>query len=189
MKVVLASGSPRRKELLEMLGLEFDICPARGEEKAEPGLAPGELVKALSLAKAKEVASAYPGDTVVIAADTIVWAEGEVLGKPSDKADALRMLNMLSGKAHSVFTGICVIRGDTVLAEAEETEVHFRKLDEAEIEAYVETGEPMDKAGAYGIQGKASVLIEGIKGDYFNVMGLPLCRLGEILKTIGVQLL
>lgn len=189
MKVVLASGSPRRKELLEMLGLEFEICPAKGEERVEPELSPEEIVKSLSRAKAREVAAAYPRGTAVIAADTIVWAEGEVLGKPVDRADAVRMLKMLSGRSHSVFTGVCVICDDVTVSCAEETEVCFRSLSDREIEAYVETGEPMDKAGAYGIQGKASVLIEGIKGDYFNVMGLPLCRLGEILKTIGVRLL
>jgi len=189
MNIVLASGSPRRRELLTMLGLKFDICPARGEEAAAEGLSPEETVKAISLAKAKEVAEKYPADILIIAADTIVWAQGEILGKPKDKADAERMLYLLSGKSHSVFTGLCVICGDKVISAAEETEVRFRSLSEDEIKAYIETGEPMDKAGAYGIQGKASVLIEGIKGDYFNVMGLPLCRLGEILKTIGVRLL
>lgn len=189
MKLVLASGSPRRKELLEMLGLEFEICPAKGEEKTEEGLSPREIVTALASAKAKEVSAKYPEDTAVIAADTIVWAEEQVLGKPRNEADAVRMLELLSGKAHSVFTGICVAFGGEILSCAEETEVCFRKLGRDEIEAYVSTGEPMDKAGAYGIQGKASVFIEGIKGDYYNVMGLPLCRLGEILKSIGVRLL
>ena len=189
MKIVLASGSPRRKELLEMMSLEFEICPAKGEEKLEKNLSPKETVRSLAKAKAKEVAAEYPAGTAIIAADTIVWAEGEILGKPKDRADAVRMLEMLSGKSHSVFTGICVICDDVTVLGVEETEVRFRRLSRSEIEAYVETGEPMDKAGAYGIQGKASVFIEGIKGDYFNVMGLPLCRLGEILKTIGVRLL
>ncbi len=189
MKIVLASGSPRRKELLEMMGLEFEICPAKSEESVEPGLSAEETVMSLARAKAREVAAAFPAGTAVIAADTIVWAEGKILGKPKDRNDAVQMLEMLSGRTHSVFTGICVICDDVTVVGAEETEVCFRRLSRREIETYVETGEPMDKAGAYGIQGKASVFVEGIKGDYFNVMGLPLCRLGEILKTIGVHLL
>lgn len=171
-----------------MLGFEFTVCPAKGEEKADAGLPPQELVCAISSAKAEEVAAKYP-DSLVIAADTIVWADGEVLGKPKTEADAVRMLRMLSGRSHKVFTGLCVMGDGKKLSEAEETEVCFRTLSEEEINAYVATGEPMDKAGAYGIQGKASVFVEGIKGDYYNVMGLPLCRLGEILKSIGVRLL
>ena len=188
MKVILASGSPRRKELLEMLGLEFEIHPAKGEEKADAGMSPEKLVCALAGAKAAEVAVEYP-DALIIAADTIVWAENEVLGKPKNEADAVRMLKLLSGRSHKVYTGLAVSRGDKTELAAEETEVIFRVLDEDEINAYVATGEPLDKAGAYGIQGKASVFVEGIKGDYYNVMGLPLCRLGEILRSIGVRLL
>lgn len=189
MKIVLASGSPRRRELLETLGLEFEICPAKGEEKAEAGLPPEKLVCALAGAKAAEVAEKYSDDAVIIAADTIVWAEGEVLGKPKDEADAARMLKMLSGRSHKVFTGMAVGCGRPFAYAAEETEVFFRELSDDEISAYISTGEPMDKAGAYGIQGMASLFVEGIKGDYYNVMGLPLCRLGEILKSIGVRLL
>lgn len=189
MRIVLASGSPRRKELLEMLGLEFEICPARGEESVQEGLSPEETVISLASEKAREVSARFPGDTVVIAADTVVCAEGELLGKPRDRADAVRMLKLLSGRSHYVYTGVCVMCGGVSLAEAEATEVRFRAVSDEEINAYADTGEPMDKAGAYGIQGKASVLIEGINGDYYNVMGLPLCRLGGILKTIGVHLL
>ena len=189
MRTVLASGSPRRRELLAMLGFEFEICPAKGEEKAGEKTDPAEIVKCLAEAKAAEVAEKYPRNTVIIAADTIVWAEGKVLGKPADEADAARMLRLLSGKSHSVFTGLCVMReGEAVLA-AEETEVCFCELSDEEIAAYVKTGEPLDKAGAYGIQGKASVFVEGIKGDYYNVMGLPLCRLDGMLKNVGVRLL
>lgn len=189
MKIVLASGSPRRRELLNTIGLEdFDICPAIGEEKADASLPPGGLVKALSLAKAREVFEAHR-DCTVIAADTIVWADGRVFGKPHSEEDAFNMLRTLSGTSHEVYTGVSVIKGDTVLSEAECTEVFFRELSDDEIREYIATGEPMDKAGAYGIQGRASLLVEKINGDYFNVVGLPLCRLGQMLRKIGVQLL
>ena len=185
MKVILASGSPRRKELLEMLRVKnLMIIPARGEEKAHPELSPDALVKELSRCKAAEVAAQYAAaDDTVIGADTIVVLDGQVLGKPRDTADAKRMLSALSGRAHTVYTGVTVIRGETVLSHAERTEVHFRPLTEAEIDAYIATGEPMDKAGAYGIQGRAAVFVEGICGDYYNVMGLPLCRLNEMIKA------
>ena len=190
MKIVLASGSPRRRELLSVVGVkDFEVCPAEGEEKTEAGLAPSEIVKSLSAAKAREVAAKYGDDAVVIAADTIVWADGRVLGKPHDKAEAFSMLKALSGKTHEVYTGITLIRGDELLSQAERTSVEFRELDDAEINAYIATGEPVDKAGAYGIQGKASLMVSKINGDYFNVVGLPLCRLGQMLKTIGVRLL
>lgn len=190
MSIVLASASPRRRELLEMLGVcDFKICPAAGEEKIKDGLSPEEIVCSLSKAKAEEVRAKCGGDDVIIAADTIVWHEGRVFGKPKTEREAKLMLGELSGKTHEVFTGITVIKGEKIISEAECTKVHFRQLDEAEIEAYVLSGEPMDKAGAYGIQGKASLFAEGIEGDFFNVMGLPLCRLGKMLKTIGVRLL
>ena len=189
MKLVLASGSPRRKELLEMLGLEFEICPAKGEEKTEEGLSPREIVTALASAKAKEVAAKYPEDTAVIAADTIVWADEQMLGKPRNEADAVRMLELLSGKTHSVFTGICVAFGGEMLTCAEETGVCFRKLGRDEIEAYVSTGEPMDKAGAYGIQGLAGIFVRELRGDYFNVVGLPICALTELLRSFGLRIL
>jgi len=189
MKIVLASGSPRRRELLGALGLEFTVHPARGEESFAEGLSPEETVGCLSRAKAEEVAAQYPRDTLVIAADTIVWHEGRVFGKPSDKAEAFSMLRALSGDTHRVYTGITLIANGNVLCEAECTEVRFRELSDREIEAYIATGEPMDKAGAYGIQGKASLFVEGIVGDYFNVMGLPICRLGKMLNKLGVSLL
>ena len=169
-----------------MLGLAFEIRPARGEEQAEPGLAPDELVKALSRHKAEEVASA---GAIVIGADTVVVLDGAVLGKPKDAEDAKRMLRALSGRRHAVYTGVTVLRGGTVLSRAERTEVRFRPLDEAEIERYVATGEPLDKAGAYGAQGFASLFVERIEGDFFNVMGLPLCLLGKMLKELDVELL
>jgi len=190
MNIILASGSPRRRELLEMLGLEnFIIQPARGEENAEPSLSPDELVCSLSRAKALEVAALHGSGDIVIAADTIVWHEGRVFGKPKNAEDAKNMLVSLSGRTHEVYTGVTVIQNGVIDTQAECTRVHFRELSDAEIDAYIKTGEPMDKAGAYGAQGKASVFVEGISGDFFNVMGLPLCRLNKMLSERGVSLL
>lgn len=190
MSIVLASGSPRRKELLQMLGVsDMIICPAVGEENADDKLSPEETVCALSRAKAEEVGAKFSPDDVIIAADTIVWCDGKIFGKPHSERQAEDMLAALSGKTHEVYTGVTVIKGEKTISEAECTRVRFRPLDKAEIAAYIASGEPMDKAGAYGIQGKASLFAEGIEGDYFNVMGLPLCRLGQMLKTIGVRLL
>ena len=191
MKIILASASPRRRELLEMLRVtDLEIIPARGEEQPHPELAPDALVRELSRCKAAEVAErcAAPED-LVIGADTIVVLDGRVLGKPRDAAEARRMLSALSGRAHTVFTGVTVMRGGAVLSHAERTEVHFRPLSEAEIEAYIATGEPMDKAGAYGAQGYASLFVERLEGDFFNVMGLPLCALGKLLKRLDVSLI
>lgn len=188
MKIVLASASPRRRALLEMLGLAFETCPARGEEKAGPGLSPSGIVKSLALAKAGEVFEKRP-ESLVLAADTVVELEGRILGKPKDRAEAESMLRALSGRGHRVFTGVALIREGTRLAEAEETQVFFRALSYKEISAYVETGEPMDKAGSYGVQGIGSLFVERIEGDFFNVMGLPLCRLGRMLNRMGITLL
>jgi septum formation protein len=187
MDIVLASGSPRRRELLEMLGLEFSVVPAKGAEIAPEGAGPDETVAALSRAKAEEVAQAHPA-SLIIAADTIVWADGRILGKPKDTDDAKAMLGALSGRAHEVYTGVTLIYGGRILSAAECTKVFFRALTDDEIDRYIATGEPMDKAGAYGIQGRASLMIKRIEGDYFNVMGLPLCRFGQMLEEIGVQL-
>ena len=189
MKIILASASPRRRELLEGLGLKLTIRPALGEEHPEPGIPGGETAKRLSRAKCLEIAADADENAVVIAADTVVCLDDEILGKPADEEDAARMLKALSGRDHRVFTGVTVARGGRVLSDYEETAVHFRPLSEREIEAYIATGEPMDKAGAYGIQGRASLFVRGIEGDYFNVMGLPLCKLGEMLKEIGVELI
>lgn len=187
MDIVLASGSPRRKELLETLGLEFSVVPAKGEEIAPEGAGPAETVMALSRAKAAEVAKSYPA-SLVIAADTIVWAEGRILGKPKSEDEAKAMLHMLSDNTHEVYTGVALMLGDKEAVSAECTKVFFRRLDDTEIDRYVATGEPMDKAGAYGIQGRAALMVKRLEGDYFNVMGLPLCRLGQMLEEIGVYL-
>ena len=189
MNLILASASPRRRELLEGLGLKLTICPAKGEEHPVPGLSGGETAMRLSRAKCLEIAATAGEDDIVIAADTVVCLDDEILGKPANAADAARMLRALSGRDHRVFTGVTVARGDRVLSDFEETAVHFRLLTEREIAAYLATGEPMDKAGAYGIQGRASLFVRGIEGDYFNVVGLPLCRLGQMLKQLGLELI
>lgn len=190
MRIVLASGSPRRRELLGMLGVdELIIHPAQGEENAGDCDCPEEIVRRLSAAKAREVAALYPEDETVVAADTIVWCNGKVFGKPADEREAAVMLHELSGRSHEVYTGVTVIKGGRELCQAEKTDVLFRALSDDEISAYIACGEPMDKAGAYGIQGLASLFIEGIDGDYYNVMGLPLCRLGKMLNELGVHLL
>lgn len=192
MKIILASGSPRRRELMEMLCAEdLEIIPAKGEEKAHPELPPDELVMELSRCKAAEVAAVQSADddAVVIGADTVVVLDGAVLGKPKDADDARRMLRALSGRSHTVFTGVTVIRGARTLRCAERTEVYFRPLSDGEIDRYIATGEPMDKAGAYGAQGYASLFVERLEGDFFNVMGLPLCALGKLLKQLDVKLI
>ena len=188
MSLVLASGSPRRRELLSMYTADFSPDPAVGPELPPAGASPEEVVKALSAAKAAEVAARHPGD-VVIGADTVVELDGAILGKPSSRADACRMLRALSGREHRVYTGVTVARDDEVLTEVEMTRVFFRPLTEREIEAYADSGEPMDKAGAYGYQGLAGIFVERIEGDFFNVVGLPLCRLSRMLHAMGVTLL
>ena len=190
MAIILASQSPRRRELLGQMGIsDFIIRPAQGEEKSAPGLSPAQLVEALSLQKGVEVAvSAAPGD-LVISADTVVAVDDRVLGKPHSREEAAAMLASLSGRTHTVYTGVTVCRDGNVLTEHEATAVRFRSLTPGEIAAYVATGEPMDKAGAYGIQGYGALLVEGIEGDYCNVVGLPVCRLGRMLARFGVDVL
>ena len=190
MAIILASQSPRRRELLEQIGLtDFIIRPARGEELPHPELTPAQLVEELSRQKAREVArTAAPGD-IVIGADTVVAVGDRVLGKPRSPGQAREMLRALSGTTHTVYTGVTVLRDDLALTQHEATAVCFRPLTPDEIDAYVATGEPMDKAGAYGIQGLGALLVERLEGDYFNVMGLPLCRLGRMLSAAGVRLL
>lgn len=188
MDIILASGSPRRKELLTQMGLSFTILPAEIEEVVEPGLTPGEVVISLSRQKAEAVAARHPDD-LVIAADTVVVFDGRILGKPHSREEAKEMLSALSGKAHHVCTGFTLQKGSQTESGREESEVWFRELTEDEIDRYIATGEPMDKAGAYGIQGFGALLVRGIRGDYFNVMGLPVCRLGMALKNYGIHCL
>ncbi len=190
MDIILASGSPRRKQLLEMLGVKnMKVIPAVGEEKAEKWNTPGELVMMLASQKGSEVAGKCGFDDVVIAADTVVWVNDRVFGKPHSEDEAYDMLRTLSGNCHEVYTGVWVKRGDRVLCRYEVSRVHFRELSDSEIRSYISNGEPMDKAGAYGAQGLGALFVSGIQGDFFNVMGLPLCTLGEMLKEQGVGLL
>lgn len=189
-RLILASASPRRRELLTGLGVrDLVIRPAKGEERVPENASPEEIVLSLARQKAMEIAPTAEADDVVIAADTVVFLDGLALGKPHSEAHAREMLRRLSGRMHRVLTGVCVVRGEAVLCEAEEAKVFFRELTDREIDAYIATNEPMDKAGAYGIQGKASLFVEHIEGDFFNIMGLPLCRLGNMLKKVGVELL
>jgi len=189
-RIVLASASPRRKELLDRIGLKFEVAASAFQEKLTSGLEPGALAQKLSLEKASLVAKQYD-DAIVIAADTIGLLEGNIIGKPHTRLAARKMLRQLSGKCHLVITGFTIIdtRQQKTLSRFVETKVYFRDLTDEEIEAYVRTGEPLDKAGAYAIQGLGALLIEKIEGDYYNVIGLPLNALMESLKKFGVRLL
>ena len=188
--IILASQSPRRRELLARMGIpHFDVIPAREEEQTDPTLPAGRLVKALAQQKAREVAARVPPDAIVIAADTVVAIDGEILGKPHSPAEAAEMLQKLSGRQHTVCTGVAVRQIDVELVEGESAQVRFRPLSPQEIATYIATGEPMDKAGAYGVQGKGALLVERLDGDFFNVMGLPVLRLSRMLQRFGVCLL
>lgn len=182
MSWILASQSPRRRELLGLLGREFTVCVPHTEEIMDPQQPVYAQVAQLSRQKALAV-SRTDADTV-IAADTVVVCNGKVLGKPKDEAQAFAMLRMLSGSTHQVMTGLSVLKAEQCISCTEVTEVHFRELTDRQILDYIQTGEPMDKAGAYGIQGGAALFVTGISGDYYNVMGLPVCRLGQILEQL-----
>ena len=187
-KIILASQSPRRRELLSRMGItHFDVLPAQGEEHIDHSLPAGLLVEALARQKAAEIAACAPPDAVIIAADTVVALDNEILGKPHTAQEAAEMLQKLSGRQHTVYTGVAVRQNDTELVERGAAQVHFRPLSPQEIRAYIATGEPMDKAGAYGVQGYGCLFVEGIVGDYYNVMGLPVCRLGRMLRQFGVD--
>ena len=187
MGLILASGSPRRRQLLEQIGLTFVVRSSDVDESVSPGLTPAQVVESLSARKGEAVAAeAAPGD-LVLSADTVVALDGAILAQPRDRAGAEDMLTALSGRTHQVYTGVTLLQAGRRLTEHEVTAVTFRPLSPGEIAAYVSTGEPMDKAGAYGIQGLGALLVERLEGDYFNVMGLPLCRLGEMLAQFGVR--
>lgn len=183
-KWILASQSPRRRELLSRIIPEFEIVTDDSEEVLIPNETPEQTVRRLAEEKARNVSKKTQEDAWILAADTVVVLDERILGKPKDENDAFRMLSALSANVHQVFTGIAVLDTKTGRCEtvAEVTKVTFRALSEAEIQRYIATGEPMDKAGAYGIQEKGALLVEGIEGDYFNVVGLPLCRLGMLLR-------
>ncbi len=189
-RVILASSSPRRKYLMDLLGVPFTAEAAGWEEVVLPGEPPETLAMRLAEEKALRVALRWPGH-LVVGADTIVVLDGRILGKPASRDDACRMLEALSGRTHRVVTGVAVIQGclERILADREVTEVDFDDLSDQIIQAYVETGEPMDKAGAYAIQGKGAILVKGIRGCYFNVVGLPLRRLSQMLSQSGVRVL
>lgn len=189
MQLILASGSPRRKELLGILGIPFEVAVSHAKEVIHEDMLPEKSAEQLALIKAKDVAQKYRSG-LVIGADTIVVLENQILGKPATKEEARQMLSLLSGSSHQVITGLALVdagTGDEQVC-SEITRVWFRPLEAREIEWYVETGEPMDKAGAYGIQGKGSILVDKIDGCYFNVVGLPLTRLYLMLKEKGVSL-
>lgn len=202
-QIILASASPRRKELLEQVGLSFEVWPAKGEEKITR-TSPEDVVKELAGQKAEEVAamiSLYgkkheelvtPQDLMVIGADTVVAVNGQILGKPKDEKDAFRMLSMLSGRSHSVCTGVAIVLIDKSKKAGkhvfcEKTDVVMKEMSEQEIKRYIATGEPVDKAGAYGIQGKCAIYIDKINGDYNNVVGLPVAAIYKELKKLGID--
>ena len=187
MRVILASKSPRRREILSMLGVKFEVLSADADEHSDI-TDPAQLVRELSLRKGRAVREllksegTWDKETLIIASDTVVAANGEILGKPQGNADAARMLRLLSGSAHHVVSGVALLLGDREIADAEQTAVRFATMSEKDIEWYVKSGEPADKAGAYAVQGLASLFIEGLDGDYFNVVGLPVHRLELLLQ-------
>lgn len=173
--IILASASPRRKEILELADLKFDVMPSDAQEITTK-TAPNEVVMELASIKAKDIYKKSEKQSMVVGADTVVAYQGQILGKPADEADAKRMLTMLSGQTHEVYTGVCVIEDGKTKTFYEETKVTFYEISDEQIDRYIKTGEPMDKAGSYGIQGKAAVFIKGIEGDYYNVVGFPIAR-------------
>jgi septum formation protein len=183
---VLASGSPRRHELLNLVGIEHEVRPPNIDETMRPRETPRRHAERLAREKASAIAKRDP-DLITIGADTIVVINRKVLGKPKDADDAARMLGMLNGREHVVTTAVAVARGKKLRSAIEEVRVRFRRLRDDEIEAYIATGEPMDKAGAYGIQGYGATIVERIEGDYFSVMGLPIVRLIGLLRDVGVS--
>lgn len=180
MEIILGSQSPRRRELMGLLRIPFVIRVADIDETMDPAKDPFHEVARVSRLKAEAIPR--QNDDIVIAADTIVVCEGQVLGKPKDEADAFRMLRLLSGRAHQVMTGLTVLRADKAVTCTEVADIHFRELSDKEIHDYIATKEPMDKAGSYGIQGGAALFADRLEGDYYNVMGLPVCRLNLILR-------
>lgn len=187
--IVLASQSPRRRALMQQMGLQFAVMAEDVDETMDPALPIEQEIVRVSRSKALAVQRSVSPEDVIVAADTMVCVDGRRLGKPRDGADAARMLRLLSGRAHTVVTGLSVVRGARFESCAVTTDIHFRPLSEAEIAAYIATGEPLDKAGAYGIQGRAAIFVDRLDGDYYNVMGLPVCALTQLLRRFGVQVL
>ena len=189
MEIYLASKSPRRKELLERMGLEFTVRAVNTNETMDPFRHPSDEVARVSLEKAKAVQPHCMPDDIIISADTIVVCDSLVMGKPHSESEAFSMLRRLSGRDHQVMTGLTVIGDGRTENLTVTTTLRFRALSDQEIRNYIATGEPMDKAGAYGIQGLASMFVVGLDGDYYNVMGLPICTLTVLLRRFGVKLL
>lgn len=188
--IVLASGSPRRRELLERIGItDFVVRVPDVEENFPEGLAPPQVVSYISREKAEAAAKLCSPEDIVITADTMVFLGHDRLGKPRDERHALEMLTALQGRKHTVCTGVTVRQGERSFTESESTDVFFRPASEAELRSYIASGEPMDKAGAYGVQGRGALLVERLEGDFFNVMGLPVLRLSRMLERFGVKLL
>lgn len=189
-RIILASQSPRRRQLLAQTGLtDFEVLAPEVDESYDPSLPPEEIVRSISEKKGRAAQELVNDpEAVIIAADTMVFLDGLRLGKPKDEADAFSMLSALSGRTHFVCTGVTLCRGSRTETRGETTSVTFRPMSEREIRAYIRTGDPMDKAGSYGVQGKAALFVSGIAGDYFNVMGLPLHLLGQMLADFGVDL-
>ena len=186
MKLILASASPRRKELLGKIGLKFDVIPAKGEEIVTKNL-PWEVVEELSFQKAREIADMQTEECIVIGSDTIVAKGEKIMGKPKDEADAYQMLSEIAGDVHQVYTGVTLIRTGKepkVITFAEKTDVHLYPMSDEEIYSYIATKDPMDKAGAYGIQGDFAIHVKGIEGDYYNVVGLPIGKVYQELKQL-----
>ena len=189
-RIILASGSPRRQELLGRMGItDFTVRVPEVEESYPAGLSPEETVCYISREKSDAARLLCDENELIITADTMVFLDDKRLGKPKDEAQALEMLTALAGRRHTVCTGVTVRRGNVILTRAQRTDVYFRPATERELRAYIRTGEPMDKAGAYGVQGKGSLLVQRIDGDFFNVMGLPVEMLAEMLKTFEIDLL
>ena len=189
-EIVLASASPRRKELLEKIGLKFKVDASDCAEEIDLALEPDEIMCRISIEKARAIASRHK-DAVIIAADTIGVIGKKMLGKPHTAGEARKMLAQISGKSHDVITGFTVLdtATDKIISATVNTKVYIKKLTQQEIDAYVQTGEPLDKAGAYGIQGLGAVIVEKIEGDYYNVVGLPLSALAEVLQEFGISVL
>ena len=189
MKIILASKSPRRKEILSSLGVQFEVVTKDTDESSDI-TDPELLVKELSFRKGKAVFDEINDkDTLVISSDTVVALDGVILGKPKSEEEAKQMLKQLSGREHTVVSGVTLMYNDKVISDSEVTYVKFSNLSDDIINSYVATKEPMDKAGSYGIQGLGCLLVEGIEGDYYNVVGLPVCRLGQMLRRVGLDVL
>ena len=184
-RFILASASPRRKELFENAGYDFEIIPSDADEVVDDNIGAEETVRILSMQKAQYVSALNEG-AVVLGCDTVVAVDNNILGKPQSREQAFEMLKSLSGKAHAVYSGVCITDGKRTESFVSKTEVEFYDLSDDTVESYIDSGEPMDKAGAYGIQGLGSALVKGIKGDYFTVVGLPLAECARVLSTFGI---